>query len=83
MTGLRKLLFRTTNILGKGSTTKQYCRLRQDIQVGSIENVILANFQRRFMTVTKGRIWLTYSTTFLNDSAYAACYFFLLSLYVS
>lgn len=44
------------NILGKATMTKQYCSLRQEVQVRGIKNLLLATLQRSFMTVTKGRV---------------------------
>lgn len=73
------------NVLGKVSMTKWYCRLSQEVQVGGIKNLLLATLQRSFMTVTKGRTWLTVCTarTFPNYTAYAVCYFFFYLFYAS
>jgi len=72
----KTFIYKTKIFFGKGSMTKQYCRLRWEVQDESFKTLLLATFQRIFMTVSKARIWLTYNTTFLNYSTYAACYFF-------
>lgn len=65
--------------------TKRYRRLRQEVQAGGITNLLLATLQRSFMTVTKGRIWLTVCTmrTFPNYTAHATCYFLFYLFYAS
>lgn len=63
MQGLRIISLRRNKIFGKINMTKQYCRLRQELQGGEIKNVLLAALQRSFMTVSKGRICLTVCTT--------------------